>query len=376
MHTDSQRLDYFPALTGLRGVAAGAVLLLHAWQFAGAPTDALNLGFTVYPLHAPAALGFLGVDLFFVLSGFLLAQPFLAAARGQRAAPSLQTFALRRARRVLPAFWAQLLILFAIGAALQAAPDVDLRSLLAHAFFVQELFPTLPPINPVYWTLPVEWWFYAWLPLTCALFARARWYWIAALVLCACIAFRLNAGQWFAENRTDLLFNYGAIDGLRARFDQFFLGVLAAWAHLHLARDHPLRRVALILALILIAVLAPFLVDQTTTYLYPDVPWTWFHFSVIGAIFALLAFGAAGNHALAQRLFANPPIAWLGKISYSLYLWHWPVLAGLRGLGVMDRLGAVTGTALAVLVAVLVSWASWRWIEAPFQGVGAGTRSA
>ena len=81
-----ERIPYVPALDGVRGVAVVAVLLFH---------DDLLRG------------GYLGVDLFFVLSGFLLGLPFLAAVRGLRPWPALGTYLIRRARRVLPALWVQ-----------------------------------------------------------------------------------------------------------------------------------------------------------------------------------------------------------------------------------------------------------------------------
>lgn len=88
--------DYFPALTGLRGIAACWVMLYHLWQLAGAHSVA-PLGVDITPVFS---CGYMGVDLFFVLSGFLLGLPFLAWANGRRAFPDLAQFWKRRCLRV------------------------------------------------------------------------------------------------------------------------------------------------------------------------------------------------------------------------------------------------------------------------------------
>lgn len=362
----SQRVDYFPALTGLRGVAAGAVVLHHAWSFAGSPSMRLGSDTLSYPLHAPGALGFLGVDLFFVLSGFLLALPFLSAVNGTRNWPSLRIFAQRRARRVLPAFWAQLLVLTLVTAVVVGPSGIQPLAIATQALFVQELFPHLALLNPVYWSLPVEWWFYAWLPLLCWLFGRARWWLLLLLAVTWTISFRLQCMQWLFEGRDQLLFNIGAIDGLRSRIDQFVLGILAAWFHLRTAGDSRWRQAALIAALLVAVIGAPWLLSYVARFLDPADPWTYVHYTAMAALLAALVFGAAGTAPLAQILLANRLLSWLGKISYSLYLWHWPVLEATRALGVFERIGPAAAVAVGVAAALGVSAISYRWIERPF----------
>ena len=86
-------------MTGLRGLAALAVLLLHAFVLGGQPTSLPP------PLHWLFAMGWSGVDVFFVLSAFLLSQPFLRA-QATGASVSLKSYAWRRALRILPAYYA------------------------------------------------------------------------------------------------------------------------------------------------------------------------------------------------------------------------------------------------------------------------------
>src|SRR6185312_15424887 len=92
-----------PGLDGLRGLAALAVVVLHVWMYTEANTPG-------HPVFVDAVLGELrvAVGLFFVLSGFLLARPWIAAARGERALPDLRRFALKRLARIGPAYWVAL----------------------------------------------------------------------------------------------------------------------------------------------------------------------------------------------------------------------------------------------------------------------------
>jgi len=373
LDSHSQRIAYFPALTGLRGVAAGAVLLFHLWQFGGQPEWRL-LG---YPLHGLAQCGYLGVDLFFVLSGFLLGLPFLAAVRGLRPWPGLGTYIVRRARRVLPALWVQIVLLCAIGWVVSGAPPFGLRTALLHGLFLQHLARDAGVVNPVYWTLPVEWWFYFTLPLLALGFRWLRWWVLLAGVLLFVLLFRLWCAEWLAAGRWDIGFNYGSIMHLRARYDEFFLGVLAAWFHLAAPGASRARGLFAGLALAGLLALVPSLSARGDLFVRADYPWVLAHYTVVGTLLAGLVWGAAGGVRWLDALFANRFVAWLGLISYSLYLWHWPVLSALHGQGWFEPGSRAVGALLAVGAALLVSWLSYRFVERPFlQEYAANGRTA
>jgi peptidoglycan/LPS O-acetylase OafA/YrhL len=368
----SQRIAYFPALTGLRGVAAGAVLVFHLWQFAGKPEASL----AGYPLHGLAQCGYLGVDLFFVLSGFLLGLPFLAAVRGLRRWPSLGTYLVRRARRVLPALWVQIALLFGLGWLVAGAPPFGLKTALVHALFLQHLVRDAGVINPVYWTLPVEWWFYFTLPVLALGFRWMRWWILLAGVLLFVVLFRLWCAEWLAEGRWDIGFNYGSIMHLRARYDQFFLGVLAAWFHLAAPAAARVRGALAGFALLGLLALVPSLAARGDLFIRADYPWLLAHYTVVGTLLAALVWGAAGSVRWLDALLANRLVAWLGLISYSLYLWHYPVLSTVQRLGWLEPGRRSLGVLAALGGALLVSWLSYRFVERPFlQEYGANGRA-
>ena len=184
--------SYLPNLTGVRGLAALWVLAFHGWQFAERPALLLplpGLGLNFTPLFK---CGYFGVDLFFVLSGFLLSMPFHRAALERRPAPSLRHFWIHRCRRVLPAYWLQLVVLAVTFALLGRFDQITPPVLAAHALLVQNVVPwSVPLLNPVYWSMPVEWDFYVVLPLLAWLLTRCRWPLALLFVLTFVFAFRV-----------------------------------------------------------------------------------------------------------------------------------------------------------------------------------------
>ncbi|MEO8848274.1 MAG: acyltransferase [Casimicrobiaceae bacterium] len=357
LHT--QRADYIPALTGLRGLAAAAVVCFHIWNFAGGRT----LDLMGYPLHAIPACGYLGVDLFFVLSAFLLAQPFLAAADDRRGWPALRTYFLRRGLRVVPALWSQIAILFAVGWMMGRTPPFDARTALAYMFFMQNVVAHPGTINAVYWSLPVEWWFYFWIPVIAWLFGRTRWWWLLALFLVSGVAFRVACWQWHNEAQWD---KYANILLLRARVDEFFLGILAAWAHLHFQRDSPWRAFAAAIGALGLLALLPSLAERGDIFARADYPWLLVHYTIVGSLLALIAFGVAGTARWVITLAGNRIVLWLGMISYSLYLWHFPVLQWTDKLGLWRNFAPLTATMISLAAMLVTAAVSYRFIERPF----------
>lgn len=366
---DIHRADYYPSLTGLRGIAAGWVMLLHLWHYAIAPTIALPLGSWQIDITPIFAHGWVGVDLFFVLSGFLLSLPFLAAVRDERPWPRLGHFWAQRCRRVLPAFHVQFLLLFAATWIFTGGAPMGFGKALAYLGMEFLLYPQLGPLpNPVWWSLPVEWHFYLVLPLLVWLFARLGWVLIAVLVLAWVIAFRLVCVNLFYVGDPQAPVWYTTLMHLPSRVDEFTFGMIAAWFHAR-TPDGVARWPALVAGIVLLAWFLcrlGMLGDPLLTVRMPDLLW---HYSAVGLAFALIIYASAGDAVLVRRLFAGRTLVFLGGISYSLYLWHPIVLKVLAEQRVLEHIGFDTAWlrfTLPVVPVLLVSWLSCRFIERPF----------
>ncbi len=361
---DSPRLPpYADALTGLRGVAALWVLVFHLWQHTGAPALALGpLDFTPMAAH-----GYLGVDLFFVLSGYLIGGPWVAMRLGGPKV-AFGTFWRRRFLRVFPAYWAHWGVLALLAAFGPGGFPMNTGEALLSATLASNLMDGAPTLNPVWWSLPVEWDFYLAAPLVALAFATRRALPLALpWIVLACVAFRILAWWLIFHQGMDWVSLYRWVIQLPGRLDQFALGMLVAHA-LVLGRGGSERRLALfgsattLLALWLLP-RAGYVVDQALA------PWLFFQFTVFGCAFAALVGAAAMSRSAPVRaLLANRPLVFLGTISYSLYLWHYPVLDALSRHAKASGMDTASWrwAALAAAASVAVSALSYTLTERPF----------
>lgn len=339
-------LKYRPEIDGLRAVAVVPVVLFHA-------------GFGMF------SGGFVGVDVFFVISGYLITGILLSDIAADRF--SILRFYERRARRILPALFAVLLVCLPLAWFL-LLPDEMARfgkSMLAVLGFVSNMtfwreegyFTSASELKPLLhtWSLAVEEQFYIAFPLLLFLLRRLeakKLAWVIALAALGSFLLSELAASRFA-------------------LANFYLAPTRAWELLAgslcacLGRKDGYRHAAWLGWLGLGAiVLAIFLLDGT----YP-FPSHWALLPVGGTMLLILfAQGQSG----AGRLLAMRPMVGIGLVSYSLYLWHQPVFAFARlaSNAALPRPVMLGLAALSLVLAVL----SWRLIEQPFRkrdGLGA-----
>ncbi len=348
------------ALDGLRGVAALSVFAFHAWLY------------TLPTVRAAAGQGTLsgdvlsqmriGLVLFFVLSGFLLFRPWVASRLGERPAPRVRTYAVHRIGRIIPAYYLAIAGSALLLWPLAGEPGVRLppvEQLPLFFVFLQNQSPqTVLTLDPPMWTLAVEAAFYVLLPLMGWLALRARPSRLGqALVPIGLVA----AGVAFnAVLARETIPSQALAKSLPAMLPYFAVGMLAAvLAH---ARRPGRGPAAALIAGGLALVVAD----------------AWIHaHAAAGSELALrlrivrdlgAAAGFAAIVAVAAtrppRALAWRPLAWVGMVSYGLYLWHVPVLLVLRANGLMPV--TPLGAALVGLpVSLLLGWASWRLVETP-----------
>jgi peptidoglycan/LPS O-acetylase OafA/YrhL len=337
-------MQYRPDIDGLRAIAVLSVILYHA----GIP------GF---------AGGYVGVDVFFVISGYLITQILLRDLAAGRF--SLARFYERRARRILPALFCVLLCclppallwmrpaeLAGFGAAI-AAVILFVSNIL---FWRQiDYFDETADLNPLLhtWSLAIEEQYYIFFPLALALLWRLGrrapalgmgLVFLASLALAEALSQRMPGANFYL---------------LPSRAWELMAGSLAAWAHLRRPAAGPTGPGAAALAWLgLACVLLPVpLYDDQTPFpsLYALLP--------VGGAVLLMLFGAAPLGA--RRVLALRPMVGIGLISYSAYLWHQPVLAFARRYAFEPPgLPALLGLCLLSLV---LAFLSWKFVEQPFR---------
>ncbi|HEY3096531.1 MAG TPA: acyltransferase family protein [Acidimicrobiia bacterium] len=352
--SESRRFAYQPALDGLRAFAVLSVFAYH-----------LDAGW--------ARGGFLGVDAFFVLSGFLITSLLVGEWR-QNGTISFAAFWARRARRLLPA-----LLLVLLGVAVFAALQVPAEQLdrlrgdgLATLFyganwrFIQsgqsyfDLWSTASPLRHM-WSLAIEEQFYLVWPLitfACLRLARGR-RWLLGGVCIAGIAASITAMATF----------YDASDPSRAYYgtdSRAHLLLIGAALALILGRWTP-RRNATRAGVNAVGLLGGVGCLAAWIWVPDTAPWMYRGgYAIFGLCVAAVIMSSVQPERFALKsLLSLGPLVWIGRISYGLYLWHWPVIV----FASPARTG-LDGPTLAILRVALTfafATASFYLVEQPIR---------
>lgn len=334
---------YRPDIDGLRAIAVAAVVFYHA-ALPGMPG------------------GFVGVDIFFVISGFLIGgQIYREGIAGEF---SYASFYARRARRILPAFLTLIAIFYVIG--LLALTPLELKELgkesLASIFAASNIlfhlgggyFAPDADRNPLLmtWSLGVEEQFYILFPIILLLLLKQRWLSpLRAIVILSVLSF-IGSLVLIAIQPT------AAFYLLPTRAWEVGIGAILAIAGI--ARGQAIDmagRTGTLLAAASLAVLALAIAAYQPSIVFPG----WY---VLLPTVATAALIATPRTTINRHVLGHPAMQFVGKISYSWYLWHWPVFYLNRIVG-----GPEGGLHGVILLGVTFGMAilSWRFVETPFR---------
>ena len=361
------------ALTGLRGFAALWVVLYHVWVDAGPRVMAVG----PLDLTPVFSCGWAGVDIFFTLSAFLLSLPFASWQLGAMPRPALGTFWARRVLRIFPAYYAQLAVLFVLAAAGVGAWPSAAQLLGNLVLWFNFGSIAAAPINPVTYTLPIEFCFYLVLPLF-ALLLRPRW-WIVLLVFAVVETQAYRHLAYAAVAQAEVPQRVLALEQLPGRLDQFVYGMLAAYAYTRAAIARRLPRPAVAdvlfgLGMALVALMAAAIHLRSSVY-WDGHPLLFVWHGIVGAAVALMLYAAAAGSRVAHALFANRVLRHVGLVSFGLYLWHFPLIGWLDAAHAFDRIDGyrLAWTLPTILsLALLLAEVSYRVVERPALRLGRG----
>jgi acetyltransferase len=358
------------ALDGMRGIAALSVFAIHLWIYQLPDSFALRRDSWETLVLFEGRVAFV---MFFVLSGYLLYRGFARAGIGSGEPVSTGGYLLRRAARILPAYYVALagtlVLLTLAGDGTPGRRMVDGSDLPLFLIFGQNYsHDTVLMFNAATWTLTVEVAFYLMLPLVGLIalkLAPAR----SQVVLPASLVI---AGLGW--NLAHHLAGWGTVGGhAPPAFLQYFAcGMLVAlaveWSR---ARGHSLSRAQSIglSAGAVVLLLGNGLwharlgqVNGFTMEVFADLAAA----VAFAAIIASLVLGTGSG----LRWLAWRPLAWIGTITYGLYLWHIPVIVFARGNGLLP--GDALSALVALPIAIALGAASWYLLEQPLMKRAAG----
>ena len=371
-----------PALDGVRGIAILMVMTFHFW---GTPFGLAGRG-TETGLDEWAqkisGFGWSGVDLFFVLSGFLITGILYDA---KNAGGFFRTFYARRALRIVPVYYVFLLFVLLVAPffdGLSQIARVDQMREIQFWFWtylvnigssVRTFDVTVPIVHAHFWSLAVEEQFYLVWPFVVLAFGRRSLMGVCVALAIAALLFRVALTEGFASD----VFEPNAAGVLMpARMDTLALGAFIALA----ARGKELEtlaRFAPAAALIAgAAILGLFIRNDGMVTFYPHVATLGYtSFAVLYAAFLVIALGAAPGSVL-YRFLTLPAMALFGRYSYAMYVVHLLVSFELaRQFIAHDMTPLVLGgqfvvnivfVACAMSITLGIAWVSWHVIEQPF----------
>lgn len=336
---------YRPDIDGLRAIAVLSVVIFHAFP---------------YTLSG----GFIGVDVFFVISGFLIST--IIFENLERGTFSFADFYARRIKRIFPALLIVLIASFAFGwFALLADEYMQLgKHMAAGAGMVSNLvlwgeagyFDNSADTKPLLhlWSLGIEEQFYLIWPLTLWIAWKRKFNFLTITLIVFLVSFVLNMK---GIRHSSVATFYSP----QTRFWEMLSGSLLSWIALYkkniVAGMTPKLRNVLSIVGCLGLVLGFAAINKTTPF-----PGKWAVIPVLASVLIILAGPQAWVN---RRVLSHRFLVWIGLISFPLYLWHWPILSFAR---IVESETLSRGTRIsAVMISIALAWITFKFVEGPIR---------
>ncbi|ULG72065.1 acyltransferase family protein [Macrococcus brunensis] len=357
MTSTKKDTQYLPGLDGLRAIAVIAIIIFH-----------LN------PKFLPG--GFLGVDTFFIISGYLITTILLKEYR-ETGSVNLFKFYTKRIKRLFPAIWFLLVTLFAYCLLFEQSILHQLKKDIIAAFFYVsnwwyifdkvDYFQALEP-RPLQhlWSLAIEEQFYIFFPLILLVLLKkfSRRTAIITFTVLAVISAIWMAVLYHPGMQVSRLYF-----GTDTRLQTMLLGVLLAfiWPAFRLKREVPPAMRVTISAIgiinFVILLISFTQITEATGFLYQG------GFFILGLITISTIASCVHPGSLLKQLLSLPFLTYIGRLSYSLYLWHFPVIVMVEHHFVKGQV-PFYAYIIEIALTILFAWFSYEFIETPFRREG------
>jgi len=350
-----------PALHGLRGVAAMAVLFFHWSQFYPNILNKLNFEFMGqdWDFSLWFDMGGFGVSLFFVLSGYLLGGQFIQKKLSKE---NIIRFWRRRLLRIYPAFWFQLVILLIIGMFIGGYNLNTWGDAIRHMLLWVNMPPWMtPPLNGVWWTLPIELSFYLFLPLL--IFIQRKIGIVKTILFCFLVTIAWRALVMQLYEGSYFVTVLPVLDALPGSLATFSAGMAIVFAP---KIEPKFKKSLLVLSIIAFYILAKIINANVDAYWAGH--WLLIIFNPVMAIVLATILYTVLSPFYGIRFLSSKAFIWLGEVSFGIYLWHFPILnliqkfwPELQG-GSLQNIGALL---ICLIATFAIAHFSYRCIEQP-----------
>ena len=374
-----------PGADGLRAIAC----LLVVWHHTTQRFNPENAASWIQTIHFFGMRGEVGVSLFFVLSGCLLSLPFWKAFVNSEPLPSLHTYVINRAARIIPAFWINL-IFCTLVAYWVFDQSINWWRLISGLFFINSyhyssFFPA--ELNGPLWSIGLEVSCYLLLPIvlfTIIRSTRKLFHAFAGLIAWILVLQLLNPLiiSEFMTGKESKGWQYGLTGGAKqwlpywnidSFFSQFLCGSLAALIIVALTSRDFKKSIAFDLSTLLFTISAIWLVANRLTPGAPDSFTKQPYMAPLYAILMAAVLVSASMSTQISKILDNKLFRWIAKLSFSIYLWHMfliviierRILDNYVYYGLTDAWQWILISSIVLLISIAIAEISWRFIESP-----------
>ncbi len=356
-----QKIKTIKNLDMFRGIAAILVLLFHFYTFYS--LDLLNISHYFKIL----SIGHIGVDLFFVLSGFLITLSLWNS-------KSFSHFFIKRIKRIAPLAILTTFVFWWIKTDFLEITLFNITDLFSHIFFVNGFFPQFySTINPVTWSISIEMAFYILLPVIWIIFAKKnmkKFFSIFSVLVFLSFLYRAFLFYYFQENpeiNSHLKIIYS--EQLWGRLDQFFIGIILAYFYNNINNINYIKNTKIIIFSIssVLLIIAGYLFFEYQSNFRDILLLQVFLHTVTALGFAgfLYLFVQSKDESFIKNNVVTHIFSWLGKISYGMYIFHFPVISIIHNNFSLIY-PIFTEFLIIACITIILSYISYNYFEKRF----------